>query len=199
MKQAFRVAVVCGALPLVIGISIFLLWLIAAESIYELTLGTQPPASVGSFARDVFTIGAGWTMIVVGIGVGFLFALVVLVISVVYRGCAIPVAWKVVGAEQKGAWQPHWLKLLERLEDKVPAHWTVIVMSDRGLYAPWLYAKIVSLGWHPFMRINSGGNFCPDGKTQFLPVKSFAPKEGTRWRGRGTAFSTPSRASRSAR
>ena len=27
----------------------------------------------------------------------------VLVISVVYRGCAIPVAWKVVGAEQKGA------------------------------------------------------------------------------------------------
>jgi hypothetical protein len=27
----------------------------------------------------------------------------VLCISVVYRGCAIPVAWKVVGAEQKGA------------------------------------------------------------------------------------------------
>jgi hypothetical protein len=26
----------------------------------------------------------------------------VLVISVVYRGCAIPVAWKVVGAEQRG-------------------------------------------------------------------------------------------------
>ena len=76
----------------------------------------------------------------------------VLVISVVYRGCAIPVAWKVVGAEQKGAWEPHWLKLLEKLEDRIPQHWTVIVMSDRGLYAPWLYAKIRSLGWHPFMR-----------------------------------------------
>ena len=44
----------------------------------------------------------------------------VLCISVVYRGCAIPVAWKGVGAEQKGAWQPHWLKLLEQLEDSVP-------------------------------------------------------------------------------
>ena len=29
----------------------------------------------------------------------------VLVISVVYRGCAIPVAWKVVGALEKGTWK----------------------------------------------------------------------------------------------
>jgi hypothetical protein len=73
----------------------------------------------------------------------------VLCISVVYRGCAIPVAWKVVGAEQKGAWEPHWLKLLAQLADSVPEHWTVIVMSDRGLYAPWLYAKIVSTSLAP--------------------------------------------------
>ena len=32
---------------------------------------------------DVFTTAAGWTLIVVGVGVGFLFALVVLAISVV--------------------------------------------------------------------------------------------------------------------
>ena len=36
----------------------------------------------------------------------------VLCISLVYRGCAIPVAWKVVEAEAKGSWQPHWLALL---------------------------------------------------------------------------------------
>src|SRR5579863_7118525 len=77
----------------------------------------------------------------------------VLCISVVYRGCAIPVAWKVVGAEEKGSWQPHWRGLLNCLQDTVPAEWTVIVMSDRGLYAPWLYEHITSLGWHPFMRI----------------------------------------------
>lgn len=36
----------------------------------------------------------------------------VLCISVVYRGCAIPAAWKIVGAEEKGSWQPHWIRLL---------------------------------------------------------------------------------------
>src|SRR5437870_10352598 len=32
----------------------------------------------------------------------------VLVISVLYRGCAVPVAWVVVPATRKGAWRPHW-------------------------------------------------------------------------------------------
>jgi uncharacterized membrane protein len=62
---------------------IFLLWLLAAKVIYDITLGPAPPASVASFIRDVFTTDAGWTMIVVGVGVGFLFALLVLAISVV--------------------------------------------------------------------------------------------------------------------
>ena len=48
-----------------------------------MTLGPEPPASLGAFARDVFTTDAGWTLIVVGVGVGFLFALLVLMISVV--------------------------------------------------------------------------------------------------------------------
>src|SRR5262249_55234132 len=43
----------------------------------------EPPVSVAAFTRDVFTTSAGWRMIVVGVGVGFLFALVVLAISVV--------------------------------------------------------------------------------------------------------------------
>lgn len=64
-------------------LGIFLLWLVAAYQIYEATLGPASPASVEAFVRDVFTTGAGWTMIVVGVGVGFLFALLVLMISVV--------------------------------------------------------------------------------------------------------------------
>ena len=64
-------------------LAIFLLWLVAAYAIYEVTLGPQPPASIASFARDVFTTGAGWTLIGVGVSVGFLFALLVLTISVV--------------------------------------------------------------------------------------------------------------------
>jgi uncharacterized membrane protein len=62
---------------------IFLLWLLAAQAIYDLTLGPEPPASVGMFMHDVFTTGSGWTLIVVGVGVGFLFAVAVLAISVV--------------------------------------------------------------------------------------------------------------------
>ena len=78
-SRSFGAIVVLGLLL----VAIFLLWLVAAQSIYEVTLGPEPPASIGSFARDVFTTGAGWTMIVVGVGIGFLFALLVLVISVV--------------------------------------------------------------------------------------------------------------------
>jgi uncharacterized membrane protein len=61
-------------------VAIFLLWLLAATVIY---LGPEPPVSITSFVRDVFTTTAGWTMIVGGVGVGFLFALLVLAISVV--------------------------------------------------------------------------------------------------------------------
>jgi len=50
----------------------------------------------------------------------------VLAISVLYRGCAIPVAWVVVPATKKGKWRPHWEALLARLDGVVPANWLVI-------------------------------------------------------------------------
>ena len=71
---------------LVLGLvllAIFLLWMLTAVIIYQLTLGPEPPVSITAFVRDVFTTSAGWTMIVGGVGVGFLFALLVLAISVV--------------------------------------------------------------------------------------------------------------------
>jgi uncharacterized membrane protein len=64
-------------------LTIFLFWLFAANEIYQLTLGPEQPVSIPAFARDLFTTGAGWTMMLVGVGVGLLFALVVLAISVV--------------------------------------------------------------------------------------------------------------------
>jgi len=64
-------------------IALFLLWLVVAQIIYVVTLGPKAPGSVASFISDVFTTETGWTMIVVGIGVGFLFALLVLAVSVV--------------------------------------------------------------------------------------------------------------------
>jgi uncharacterized membrane protein len=76
---AFGAVVVLGLVLL----AIFVLWLAAAYAIYLVTLGPEAPAGVGPFVRDVFTTGAGWAMIVLGVGVGFLFAVLVLTISVV--------------------------------------------------------------------------------------------------------------------
>ena len=67
----------------VVLMAIFLLWLVAAEAIYRLTLGPEAPVSATAFIHDVLLTKAGWTMIAVGIGVGFLFAAVVLAIGAV--------------------------------------------------------------------------------------------------------------------
>ena len=63
--------------------AIFLLWLAVAQSIYIANFGYAPVASIGEFARRVFTTPEGWRLIIVGNGIGFLFALIVLTISVV--------------------------------------------------------------------------------------------------------------------
>ena len=43
----------------------------------------------------------------------------VLCISVLYRGCAIPVAWKVLREGEKGAWEPYWKALFTALQGQV--------------------------------------------------------------------------------
>jgi uncharacterized membrane protein len=60
---------------------IFVFWQFIAYGIYEVTLGPQLPVSIGSFIHDVFLTRAGWAMIVLGVGIGFVLAVVVLLIS----------------------------------------------------------------------------------------------------------------------
>jgi Transposase DDE domain len=109
-------------------------------------------------------------------------------ISVVSRGSACPVAWKIMQANVQHAWKPEWIALLRLVHPLVPARWTVIVMTDRGLYARWLYQEIVALGWHPLMRITRLSKFRQSGSRSSLPVTAFVPKAGQRWQGRGVAF-----------
>ena len=78
-SPSFGPIVALGILLLVI----FLLWLTAAQLIYMATLGPEPPTSAGVFMRDVFMTAAGWSMIVFGTAVGFVFAVLVLAISAV--------------------------------------------------------------------------------------------------------------------
>lgn len=115
---------------------------------------------------------------------------VVLAISIVYRGCAIPVAWVILPATAKGEWKSHWLGLFEQLEGAIPPTWTVIVLADRGLYARWLYQAIVKVGWHPFLRLKSGGTYRPDGESRFRSLAMAAPKVGSAWCGLVTCFKT---------
>jgi hypothetical protein len=105
----------------------------------------------------------------------------VLAIAVVYRSTAIPVAWTVLPALQPGAWRPHWLALLAHLKDVVPPDWHVLVVADRGLYARWLFDAIVARGWHPFLRIQQGGTFCPLGQQRFRPLTRAVPRHGRRY------------------
>jgi hypothetical protein len=112
----------------------------------------------------------------------------VLSVSVVYRGCAIPVAWTITKGNAKGEWNRHWLSMLGLIAPVVPSDHTVLVLTDRGLYSPKLFAYICKIGWHPFMRINANGTFCPAGEEAFRPISSFVSKPGQSWKGAGMAF-----------
>lgn len=116
----------------------------------------------------------------------------VLAISVVYRGCGIPIAWKIVEATKPGSWKPHWKKLFSDISETVPADWFVIVTTDRGLYADWLYQQIQSLGWHPFMRINQIGQFKPQGTESWQPLNTLVSEVGQSFSGLVTCFKTNS-------
>lgn len=118
---------------------------------------------------------------------------VVLVVSVVYRGCAIPVAWTVLPATEKHAWRGEWLRMLRQVRRGVPHRYFVIVLADRGLYARWLFRRIVRLGWHPVLRVNTGGSFRPTPSVQYRPFRELVPQPGTQWVGSGTAFQGPRR------
>ena len=115
---------------------------------------------------------------------------VVLAVSIVYRGCAIPVAWVLVPATAKGEWKRHWVDLFEQLQAAIPQSWTVVVLADRGLYARWLYQEIVRVGWHPFLRIKTSGTFRPQGQGRFRSLALAAPTVGSCWSGLVTCFKT---------
>ena len=114
----------------------------------------------------------------------------VLASSVVYRSCAIPVAWAVVAATEKGAWRPHRDDLFSHPRGSVPPDWDVLVCADRGLYARWLYRPSVAVGGHPFLRITQGGLVRVQGQTRWRSLISAAPQLGHGWSGAVRCFKT---------
>ena len=62
----------------------------------------------------------------------------------------------------------------------------IVVYCGFGTFV--LNVPITRLGWHPFLRINTGGSFRPTGATCWRPLLTFVPRPGTSWRGAGLAF-----------
>ena len=116
--------------------------------------------------------------------------LAVLAVSVLYRGCAIPVAWTVLEANKEHPWRKEWLRMLRLRHRAVPAEMQVIVLSDRGISRPWLFRRICRLGWHPLLRITLCGTFRPQGQATFKPLGTFVTQVGQCWQGEGTLYKT---------
>ena len=71
---------------LVLGLMLFaafIAWIYVAHAIWNQTLGPVPPETLRGFLTETFTTGAGWGMMVIGCGVGAIFAGAVLATSVV--------------------------------------------------------------------------------------------------------------------
>ena len=79
MEARFRAAAISSldaiaAMGLVL-MSVFLVWLATAELPLSVSTGHhRSPESIGQFLSDIFTTPAGWTLIIAGNGIGFLFA-----------------------------------------------------------------------------------------------------------------------------
>lgn len=67
----------------VLLMTIFLIWLAVAEAVYIANFGYHAPGTLAEFAHNVLLTPAGWMMIAVGTGIGFLFAVVALTIGAV--------------------------------------------------------------------------------------------------------------------
>src|SRR3954467_14937230 len=67
----------------VVLLVIFISWLLAAQALYQGLYGYRPVGSLPTFLYEALTTSRGWTLIILGNLIGFVFAAVVLAISVV--------------------------------------------------------------------------------------------------------------------
>jgi hypothetical protein len=132
----------------------------------------------------------------------------ILMVSVVYGGCALPVAWHVMVGESRGAWHPLWVHLLGLLAPAVPRGCQVWVLCDEGLYSKRLFKVMCQHGWHPVMRIRSQGLYRRQHARQWRALSTVArrgmrprafraecfkgdPVMGTLWVQWAAAYDTP--------
>ncbi len=106
-----------------------------------------------------------------------------MVVSVAYRGRALPVAWWCYRQE---AWPMGQVELIMTLLDQIapalPADRPVLVQADRGIgTSPALLDAIEARGWYFLVRVQRRVHVQVDGRE--VEVSALVPKPGTSWAG----------------
>lgn len=141
----------------------FVFWLVVANWIYGATLGPEPPASLLALLRDTLTTGAGWVMLIGGVGFGFCLAALVLMVSIVSfpllidRHVGLPVAVKT--------------SLMVSLANPVPViAWGLIVVIGLALSVATLFIGLIFVlpilghgSWHLYRRAVRSADEAHDG------------------------------------
>lgn len=76
------------AIPAIIAVGallvgLFVVWLFIAQALFSWLYGAEIPPTILGFVYDVISTQRGWTLIILGNGIGFVFALVVLCTTVI--------------------------------------------------------------------------------------------------------------------
>lgn len=115
------------ALPAIAAVGVFLVaifiaWLLTAQIFYEQMFGSAAPASLSGFINDIFATGRGWTLIILGHAIGFVFAAVVL--------CTTVVAFPLLLDRDVGAYEAIHTSARAVLANPIPmAAWGIIVAA----------------------------------------------------------------------
>jgi uncharacterized membrane protein len=134
---------------------IFAVWMAAANAIYVANFGYATPASITGFVREVLTTSAGWSLILTGNAVGFLFAVLVLTVSVVSFpllldrdvGAAVALLTSIRAVTANPATMAAWGAIVAALLliGSLPAFLGLTVVVPVLGHATWhLYRKVVS-------------------------------------------------------
>ena len=139
---------------------VFGIWIDVANNIYIANFGYAPPASLSQFAHDVLTTKAGWTLIIVGNGVGLLFAAAVLTIGVMSFpllvdrdvGAAVALLTSIQAVAKNPLQFAAWGLIVEALLvlGSIPLFLGLTVVMPVLGHATWhLYRKVVDADFSP--------------------------------------------------
>lgn len=118
--------------------------------------------------------------------------LTAIVISVLYRSRAIPVAWHLLPGNVPGAYLAPTVQLLAVLGPVVPRSLRVTLAADRGLWSPTLYAQVCRAGWHPLLRVQRDV-WVWTGRQRHCRADALVPGPGYAWVGRAIVHKDPAR------